>query len=168
MPQLVSADHIAAEGGSFEPQRKNNFTLVIPVDDSTLIQRSLDSFPLAKEANDEISINFGNEVRKVAGRATYESLQLVLKDFVDQQVAQQLITWRRLVYDPNTGAIGLAKDYKKSGEVIMFGPDGETERTWELIGIWPSKLDPGNGDMNANENNKITTTLTIDKAIEQF
>jgi len=168
MPQLVSADHIAAEGGSFEPQRKNNFTLVIPVDDSTLIQRALDSFPLAKEANDEIAINFGNEVRKVAGKATYESLQLVLKDFVDEQVAQQLITWRRLVYDPNTGAIGLAKDYKKSGEVIMFGPNGEVERTWEIIGIWPSKLDPGNGDMNANENNKITTTLTIDKAIEQF
>lgn len=167
MPIFVSADHIAAQGGAFEPQRKNNFTLILEMGgDIELIQRSLDSFPIPKEANEEIAVNFGNEVRKVAGRSTFENLSLVLKDFVDQEVVEQMIAWRRLVYEPSTGKIGLARDYKKQGEVIMFGPDGERQRTWKLYGVWPSKLDPGGGDMNANENNKITCTLTIDKAIE--
>ena len=166
MPQLVSADHIAAEAGAFEPQRKNNFTLIIPLTDTVLLQRSLDSFPLPKEANEEIAINFGNEVRKVAGRANFENLELVLKDFVDQQIAQLVVSWRRQVYNPTTGAIGYARDYKKKGEVIMFGPDGNLQRKWKLIGCWPSRMDPGGGDMNAAENNKISVTITIDKAIE--
>jgi len=168
MPIFVSADHIAAQNGAFEPQRKNNFTLILEMGgDVELIQRSLDEFPIPKETNSPIDVNFGNEVRKVAGRATFEDLSLVLKDFVDQQVVEQMIQWRRQVYDPNTGVIGLARDYKKQGEVIMFGPNGETQRTWKLYGVWPSKLDPGGGNMNANENNKITVTITIDKAIEQ-
>lgn len=169
MPQLVSADHIAAEAGAFEPQRKNNFSLIIPVDGSTLIQRSLDSFPLVKESNEPVlNVAFGNESRKVAGPAAFESVNLVLKDFVDQQVGKTMLKWRRKVYDPNTGEIGWAKDYKKTGEVVMFGPDGTVERRWKLIGVWPSAIDQGGGDMNANENNKITVTLTIDKVIEQF
>lgn len=168
MPQVVTADHIAAAGGAFEPQRKNNFTLIIPVGDSGVIQRSLNAFPLPKETNEPIAVQFGNEERKVAGRATYEPLELTLKDYVDTPIAQQLIQWRRLVYNPETGVIGLAKDYKKEGEVIMFGPNGDMERTWKLYGIWPSKLDPGGGDMNANEPNIITTTLAVDRAVEQF
>jgi hypothetical protein len=165
MPEFISADHIAAQNGAFEPQRKNNFTLVIAIDQNRLLQRSLDSFPLPKEANEEVAVNYANEVRKVAGRAVFENLELVLKDFADQGIGQLLIAWRRQVYDPSNGKIGLAKDYKKSGEVVMFAPDGTLQRTWTLIGCWPSKLDPGGGDMNANENNKISCTLTIDKAI---
>jgi len=168
MPQLVTADHIAAQGGAFEPQRKNNFTLRIDLGHARVIQRSLDSFPLPKEANSPILVNFGNEVRKVAGRAEFDDLELVLKDYADQPIAQALIQWRREVYRPTDGFIGLARDYKKDGIVIMFAPNGLLERRWELKGIWPSRLDPGGGDMNANSQNLITTTLAIDKAIEMF
>lgn len=79
---------------------------------------------------------------------------------------KDLIGWRRLVYDPAEGRIGLAKDYKSDGYVVMFAPDGTLKRKWKLQGVWPSKMDPGGGDMNANENNKISITLTIDKAVE--
>lgn len=168
MTQLVSADHIAAQNGAFEPQRKNNFTLRIDVGNGNVVQRSLDSFPLPKGGNEEIAVNFGNEVRKVAGRAIFDNLELVLKDFVDTPAAQGMIAWRKQVYDPTSGAIGWARNYKKEGEVVMFGPDGTRERAWRLIGCWPSRMDPGGGDMNAAENNKITTVITIDKAIERF
>lgn len=168
MPETVSADHIAAQNGAFEPQRRNNFTLRIEVGENRIIQRSLDAFPLPKEANEVISVNYGNEARKVAGRVTFDDLELVLKDFVDTPTAEAMIAWRRLVYNPDTGAIGNAADYKKEGEVVMFAPDGSRERSWRLMGIWPSRLDPGSGDMNAAEANKITTTLTVDKTKEQF
>ena len=165
MVETLSADHIAAQGGAFEPQRKNNFTLRLSVG-GRIIQQSLQSFPLPKEANEVLEISYGNEQRKVAGRATFDNLELVLKDYADQPTMAVLVAWRRRVYQPTTGAIGLASAYKEQGEVVMFAPNGTLQRRWKLIGVWPSRNDPGGGDMNANEQNVITLTLVIDKAIE--
>lgn len=165
MVETLSADHIAARNGAFEPQRKNNFTLRLSVG-GRIIQQALSSFPLPKEANDVIEVNFGNEQRKVAGRATFENLELVLKDYADQPVMSTLVTWRRRVYLPSTGAIGLARDYKEQGEVVMFAPNGTLQRRWRISGVWPSRMDPGGGDMEANAQNLVTMTLTIDKAVE--
>ena len=165
MTELISADHIAAQNGAFEPQRKNNFTLRITVG-GRVIQQALQSFPFPKESNAPIEINFGNEQRKVAGRVNYTDLDLILKDYADQPVMKTLVAWRRKVYDPATGKIGLAKDYKEQGEVVMFAPNGTLERRWKLIGVWPSNMDPGGGDMEANAQNLITIALTIDKAVE--
>lgn len=162
---FVNADHIAAQAGGFEPQRKNNFTLYIEVL-GIIIQKALHSFPMPKEENEQISVNFGNEVRKVAGRASIANMDLVVKDFVDTQVGQTLLAWRRLVYQPKTGQVFWAKTYKKTGEVVMFGPDGTTLRTWNLIGVWPSKIDFGDGSMDQTANNMITVTLSVDKMIE--
>ena len=165
MPEIITADHIAAEKGAFEPQRKNNFSLRMQVL-GRVIQQSLSQFPFPKEVNDPIVVNFGNEQRKVAGRATFDNLDLVVKDFADQPVMSTLIAWRRLVYDPTTGKIGLAKDYKKHGEIVMFAPNGTLERTWKIQGVWPSRMDPGGGDMEANSQNLVTIVLSVDKAIE--
>jgi hypothetical protein len=167
--EFISADHIAAQSGAFEPQRKNNFTLRIKIPgggDEKVIQRSLDSFPFPKEGNDPILVNFGNETRKVAGIAKFEDCVLVLKDFADQPVMKDLIGWRRKVYDPVTGKIGLAKDYKSEGTLVLMAPDYSILRKWKLQGVWPSHMDPGGGDMNSNTNNTMSITLTIDKAVE--
>jgi len=165
MAKYISADHIAKQSGAFEPQRKNNFTVRISAG-ASMIQLALDSFPLPKESNGIIDINYGNEVRKVAGIATFENLELVVKDFADQPVMESLVTWRKQVYDASTGEIGLAKEYKQQGEVTMMAPNGSLLRTWRLEGCWPSSMDPGGGDMNANENNKITVVITIDRAFQ--
>jgi hypothetical protein len=172
MPELLSADHIAAQQvnsySAFEPQRKNNFTLriTVPGVEGTVIQQSLHSFPFPKEANEPIIVNFGNEQRKVAGRATYDNLQLVVKDYADRPVMKTLIAWRRKVYTPADGKIHLASEYKANGNVDMFAPDGTLVRTWDLKGIWPSSMDPGGGAMDENSQNLITITLAIDKALE--
>lgn len=165
MAKYVSADHIAKQGGAFEPQRKNNFTVRIS-SGASLIQLALDSFPLPKEANGIIEVNYGNEVKKVAGIATFENLELVVKDFADQPVMQSLVAWRKRVYDAETGNIGLASNYKEQGEVTMMAPNGTLLRTWRIEGCWPSSMDPGGGDMNANEPNKISVVITIDKAFQ--
>lgn len=49
--EYISADHIAAQAGAFEPQRKNNFTLQISIPgggNAKVIQQSLDSFPFPR------------------------------------------------------------------------------------------------------------------------
>ena len=164
MPVILTADHIAKARGAFEPQRKNNYTVVIDKA-GEVIRKALEKFPFPKESNDAIVVKFGNEERKVAGPAKFENVELVVKDYVDQPVMQKLIAWRKEVYDPATGKIGWAKDYKTDGELILSGPDGTTERKWKLQGIWPSALNPGGGDMESGEPNTASVTLTIDKAV---
>jgi len=164
------AGMIASPDGGYEPQRKNNFTLLVEapssIGDVGLIQMSLHSFPLPKEVKEVITIPFGNEQRKVAGKASFPDINLVVTDYVDQDVLGVLKAWRKLVYDPATGQIGWAEDYKGSGSIYMFGPDGtptdDKGLIWNLRGMWPSKLDPGDPTMENANPVRITTTFVID------
>jgi len=161
--QNLTAQHIAPKGGGFEPQRKNNFTISLPVGGNVLVQ-SLESCPLPVEENEVIAIKYGNETRKVAGPATFSDLAVTIKDFIDSPVIQQLMSWRRKVYDPASGVIKLASGYKENGSIVMFGPDGSHARKWTIEGVWPSKVDPGSGNMGEGGNNMISVTLQIDRA----
>ena len=130
MPELLSADHIGNAAGGFEPQRTNNFEIRItpPGGNADILQLSIKAFPLPKQETSVIEIPYGNELRKVAGRTTYANLEATFHDYVDQQTLQELNEWRKLVYDPATGNVGLAWRYKVEGTLVMFAPDGSFER----------------------------------------
>lgn len=135
-----SADHIAAEAGSFEPQRKNNFSVEIqlPNADKDLVLVGLQGFSLPKQGNDVVEIQYQNEKRKVAGQVSVDESTLSLKDFVDVDTRGAILRWRKRVYDPKTGKIGLAKNYKRTVHVVMTAPDGSQQRVAKLVGAWPS------------------------------
>jgi hypothetical protein len=63
-----SADHLAAQAGTFEPQRQNNFSIEIALDnaDKDLIIMGLEGFSLPAVTNEQIVLNNQNEQRKVA------------------------------------------------------------------------------------------------------
>lgn len=166
MPIIVSADHIAKAQGAFEPQRVNNFTVVLnpPAGvDWTIIQKAIEAFPIADEKNDPIKVPFGNEERKVAGRATYGSIAFTVRDYADQPVGKNLLAWRKKVYDPATGKIGLAKDYKSDGVLILGDPQGGNERQYKLMGLWPSSHKLGSYDMKGTDQAMIDVTFEVDK-----
>jgi hypothetical protein len=156
-----SADHIAAEAGTFEPQRQNNFSLEIPLSgtDKDYISMALHGLTLPQQTNEVGEIEFQNETRKYAGKANVEEGTLILKDFVDVDTLGAVLRWRKQVYDPQTGNIGLAKDYKKTGYAILTGPDGSGERVAKLIGCWPS-ADPS-FDLNMEGSDKILLEVPI-------
>jgi len=130
-----------------------------------LIKFSLDSFPMPTEENAEIKLPYGNEFRYVAGMTTFSDETLVIKDFCDIATSSMVDKWRRAVYDPDTGEIGLAKNYKCDGEVWMFGPGGIQQfcRKWKLWGVWPKSVKFGEGKMGDATDNKITIVLKVDK-----
>lgn len=168
MALLVSANHIASRDGGYEPQRKNNFTISLeaPGANNDLIQHTIESFPAPTESNDVLTIPFGNERRKVAGMASFDACTIVIKDFVDAPVIKSLMAWRKMVYDAESGTIKWAKFYKGNGTVYMFGPDGTTiSKMWKIRGVWPSKVDPGGGNMaDSASQNMVTVTLEVDRA----
>lgn len=155
---------------TLEPQRGNGALLHIqlagvgPLQDDDLVL-ALSTFPIPKVTNAIIDVPYLNEMRKFAGRPTFDDLSVVYKDYVNKAVADTLLSWRHQVYNPHTGAIGLKSAYAKSGFVQMFAPDGTFERQYNLQGVWPSAYDPGDIDMGGDESLNITLTLTIDKAV---
>ena len=164
--EMMTADRLAAGGGDFEPQRTNNGMLYIEgMNDGDLLQLSLETFPLPKQSNGLIEMDFINEKRKVAGKVIIDDLEVQFKDFVDRETAKVLWDWRLLVYNPVTGQIGLARNYKKNGIMTLFAPDGSYQRIWELKGLWPMNMDPGDIDMAGEDIVRINMSIAIDKAV---
>lgn len=184
---FMSANHLAAGGteGRFEPQRQNNGVLYISglesfgegvKDSEDVIALSLQSFPIPKQRNEPVLLPYMNQVRKVAGRAEVDEIEVVVRDFVDTKTALILLNWRASVYDPQTGRVGFARNYKREAEVHLFGPGINTGagtgqsaagkvpvRKFRLEGVWPSMLDPGDIDHEGTEKLTMNMTLQVDK-----
>jgi hypothetical protein len=160
-----AADHIAQEAGAFEPQRQNNFQVEIPLPgaDKDLITMALHGFTLPQQVNEPINVEFQNEIRKVAGQANVEEASLMLKDFVDVDTRGAILRWRKEVYDPSTGNIGLAKDYKRSVDVVLHAPDGTLVRVARLVGAWPSADPSIELTMEGGEKILMEVPIQIDK-----
>ncbi len=171
---MLAADPIAASTGAnntyYEPQRNNNFHLLIPnlkmgMESGDVMSFSLESFDFPKDSNDPIELPFGNESRKVAGKSMVQELSISLKDFCDAGTAEHCRVWRSQVYNPLTGAVGWAANYKCECTLTLFGPNESAERIFTLVGVWPMDVNYGSGDMNGGDYNRIDMTLAIDKVI---
>lgn len=166
---FLSANHLAPAKGFFEPQRTYNWSLEIALDDAgdqILIMQGLESFAAPTESNDEIPLHYANEVRYVAGKASYTAPELTLKDFCDMGVANAVIKWRRQVYNPETGSIGLARDYKKNADLTLMSPNQNSVRIWKLYGVWPIRVSYGDGlTMGTSGVVLIKVSLRYDRAV---
>lgn len=151
-----------------EPQRVNNYEIVINgVDGYDALEIAVESFPVPKSTIGVIELSHANEKAKFAGRPTFDDLTVVYKDLVTLDTRGILMAWYYSVYDPNTGKMGYAADYKKSGFVKAYGPDGGelgNHSEFDLLGIWPSAFDPGDADHTGEDYVRISLTLSIDKA----
>jgi len=160
-----AADHIAAEAGTFEPQRANNFSIEIPLSgaDKDLIIMGLEGFSLPQQKNETVTLSYQNEQRKVAGQVSVDEATLTMKDFVDVDTRGAVLRWRKQVYDPQTGKIGLAKNYKKTGHVVMTAPDGTSQRVARVIGVWPPADPAIDLKMEGSEKIMMEVPLSVDK-----
>lgn len=84
---------------------------------------------------------------------------------VDIGIAAAIIRWRRQVYNPETGSIGLARDYKKNADLTLIAPDQSQVRIWKFVGMWPQAVKYGTYDMTTSDKVNVEVTLRYDKAI---
>lgn len=160
------ARHIANQAGDFAPQHQNAFMIEIAGldgDDKDLIVLSLHNLDMPGESNEIVEIPYGNETRKVAGKAVFEDFPLVVKDWVDRDTRAAVMRWRRQVYDSRTGNVGLPSAYKKRAEIILMASDGTHQRKAVIIGVWPSALNPGSLSNEGADQVLIEMTLTCDR-----
>ena len=168
MPIPLDARHIANQQGDFAPQHQNNWMLEIAGlagDAKDLIVLSLQSGALPNESSDEVEIAYGNEKRYAAGQTTYETIPLVIRDWVDREVRKAVQDWRGLVYDPETGLVGLPSEYKKTADLILVASNNSVLRVCRLVGVWPQSVNGGTLDMTSSEQVLIEVNLRYDRAI---
>lgn len=163
----MGANHIGAAAGNHEVQRSSNGLLYLSGLQSfgkdDVITLALSNFALPKVTNNPIEVGYLNETRKFAGRPVFDDLSVVCKDYINVPVARTLQGWRSQVYDPVSGRIGMAAQYKKTAVIKLYGPNGGFDREYTLHGCWPQGLDLGEIDMNGDDIVQITMTMTYDK-----
>lgn len=169
----LSADAL----NQLEPHRMNNWTLEIPDLDPTSgadLILGLQAFQLPTETSELLEIYYLNERRQYAGRTNYDGGSLSLTDWIDQGTAEAIRKWRKLVYDPETGRIGVKGEYAKQGNLYLYTPGtpGTTEgnnpkatRQWRLMNIWPISVAWGPLDMASTEKIQIEVQMVYDKAM---
>lgn len=145
-------------------RRTNNFRLTIlgvTGEDNYLdliIQRAF----LPKVSLQVLELRHGNDVKKLAGVASWQGGQVTIMDVLSPKELNTLIEWFKQTYDSKTGTIGIASEYKKKGYIHEYAADGRLERRWPVEGLWISDLDPGVLDATNNSPKEITFTLQID------
>lgn len=162
-PMFMSSDT------RYEVQRTNHFYVVLQLDgiagiDANDIQLAIESTGLPSIANDPIELAYGNSRVKVAGQANVEDITITLKDFIESDIEGALLAWRNKVYNPETGMVGWAADYKRDAEIVYYGPDGTCTRAWTLQGCFPLSLDLGEMNYDGADKKLITMNLSVDNA----
>lgn len=163
MPRLsdFAASSLLAQAGGFEPQRKSNMALLIPglPNGDTLILALKDVEIPGMDITTQ-NMKFFNTTVGYAGALTKaEDLTLTYRDFLDEPVLDGLSAWFRMVYNPATGAIGRARDYKRRGTLLLLPPGmapseapGVVDtaeyrhRSWVCRGLFPTSLTPDKFD----------------------
>nr|DAQ48037.1 MAG TPA: Baseplate wedge protein [Bacteriophage sp.] len=171
MSQLNAA--FMSNDSTYEVQRTNNFRFVVSLDEFTnnstmssgdIIELACDSAGLPTTSNDAIELDYGNSNVKVAGKSTTDDISVAVKDFIEPDVENILWQWRMKVYNPETGKVGWAVNYKKDCMIVQYGPNGEVLRKWKCEGCWPTTLDLGDMDYSSGDKKQITMTLSVDTA----
>lgn len=174
----------------WEPQRNNNFELVIedldtlvtaantdassdegkiyPPNAAERIMLSVDSFSAPTIEIQQITTHYANNSIKWAGKPEFPNSTVVINDYIGIEVEQILAAWFRCAYDFRTEQIGLASDYKKTAYLIEYDPKGGQARTWRLDGCWLASFQLGDWNQSGNEQRKLNATLVYDRVIPDY
>ena len=149
----------------YQIQRKNHFEITF---DSSMVNSGLSflvtSFALPKESTDTFKANYWNDSVNLPGKTNFQESQLIIKDAINYDTEKQFMAWRLRVYNPKTGKVGYAEDFKCNAKVREFSPSGDIVREWDLIGCWPSSVEYGDLTYNEAGEKNITATIMYDKA----
>lgn len=153
---------------AYEVQRTNNFRIDINLTafgaEIGQIGLACDTSGLPNSSTDPLEVHYGNSLVKVAGKTTFDDITVAVKDFIEKDIEEILVKWRYAVYNPDTGRVGWAKNYKREARITLYSPNGTRERTWIAEGVWPTSLDLGDFDYSSADLRKINMTLAVDNA----
>ena len=168
------------QAGAYEPQRKSNYSIVIHgLDGADDLVLSIKATSVPEMKMNVGKIKYFNETMKYAASVTeFADQTIVFNDYIDRNTLDILAAWYRKVWNPGTGGIGWATDYKLTADIYLLPPSmpgggvGAVtatpygNRVWNLFGVWPSGLKSEQMDHedDGGKPNLLTMTLQVDRA----
>lgn len=148
----------------YEPKKQNRFILRFPsslgINEWFVMSASRPTINIG-----EVEIPFLNTSTWVAGRFTWDAIDVTFKDPIGPSAAQALMEWVRLHAESVTGRMGYAAGYKKNVELEMLDPAGVVIEKWILEGTFLTNVSFGSLDYSSEDITEITATLRPDRCI---
>ena len=148
----------------YEPKRQNRFILRFP---SSL---GINEWFVESTSRPNIKINsteiqFLNTSTYVAGRFTWNEINVKFRDPIGPSAAQALMEWVRLHAESVTGRMGYAAGYKKDIDLEMLDPTGVVVEKWILQGTFLTNVNFDSLSYSQDAIATISATLRPDRCI---
>jgi len=148
----------------YEPKRKNRWVLEIDGAEAFYVKTaSRPSF-----TQDEHLIDYINLRRKLAGKVTWEDIEVTCYDPIAPSTAQKFMEWARLQHDHPSGRQGYKAVYTKNLVLKGLGPQGEVVEKWVLKNSWLKGVRLGDIDHATGDPIELSATVAFDYAINEF
>lgn len=99
---------------------------------------------------------------KLASKATVNDCTLVIKDYVDPNVAAIAWAWYNAVGSNADGYVNAPGSYKTDGTLLITDGRGNPVNTFNLRGCYPSGMQFGDGDYGNSDIMQISLTISVD------
>ena len=109
-----------------------------------------------------------NVSRYVAGKGTWQPLDITLYEPIVPSAAQAVMEWIRLAHESVTGRDGYSDFYKKDVTFNVLGPVGDVVEQWTLKVSWIQAATFNDLDFASSDPVDISVTLRYDYAILEF
>ena len=158
---------------------------------SSVLSLSLEAFDLPAFEGGVTQLHWQGQTRKVIGNVQFNDIEVVVREFTDKPTTQMVMAWIREVHNydvydgwsvfnfvqnlltnpaslvfgaqqPPPGGRGLARNYKKTGLILLTDPSGGHVRAYAAYGIFPYRFVPGRIDMESEDILKGTLHISID------
>lgn len=148
----------------YEPKRQNRFIMRFP---SSL---GINEWFIETAQRPHITIAateipFLNTSTYVAGRFTWQTLNVTFRDPIGPSASQALMEWVRLHAESVTGRMGYAAGYKKDIDLEMLDPTGVVVEKWILYGTFLTDVNFNTLAYNTDALATIAATLRMDRCV---
>ena len=148
----------------FEPKRKFRWVLAIEGIDSFLMKTAKRPTYTIKDTE----LKYVNSVRYLAGRQTFEPIDVELYDPIAPSGAQQVMEWIRTHYESVSGRAGYADFYKRDIQLKMLDPIGTVIELWDIKGCLITSANFQTLDYTGDDVQMIDLTIKFDNCVLQF
>jgi hypothetical protein len=131
---------------NFEPKRNNRFYLEF-LDNDIMKKDEVWKISEVKRPSmkiESVKIPYMNETNYVAGRYTWDTIDITLLDPIAPSTSTQMMEWVRLHAESLTGRMGYAIGYKKDLLLKALDPTGVEIEKWLLEQCMLTSVDFGN------------------------
>jgi hypothetical protein len=149
----------------FEPKRKFRWVLMLEGIDAFLVKStSRPTFTIAEEM-----LPFINSKRYIAGRLTFNTIDIVLHDPIAPSGAQQVMEWIRTHAESVSGRAGYADFYKRDLQLKLLDPIGTVVELWDMKGCFLTNVNYGSLDYSDDSGNMdISLSVRFDNCVLQY